>query len=819
MSSPADSPRDPGETDSQARRQAQRPHRTYGWRVVITLSCVVLLVLTPVTIVAADGLGSRLFIPSSDSGVEKSYDNTYRVLANNDADIDPANISYTGYFENDYPLGPVELNAESQSPSQALRYAATQDLYIRQITDYGAIPHKDRWIPYSSRFSTQKTQFLLVHEHNTYDGPKSTDGKWFVRVTNQDGQWRPVYNAEVRWDSGQEEHYVANPDEALIHEAYYGDTIGRSLHVVDQYMAYANRSDRVAVPMVDGHELFQTSNGASIPRKWGQSNFDTVRDSWVGITQVFGSVWYRDSYVSGGSPTRGAYVPYDYRAVTPPDYSYQDQCRVTHTVTRTITENNTTQNITGNNTARNVTENNTTRTVTSTHNHHYDRTKWATYELVNSSAKVTSLRLDRPGFSGESEWNEIIPGTWLAIDETTSRSFAYPRGRYTLTATLDVTSEVETRWGITSSRCKERTHSSTDTYTHTTQYSVPVTITDFDSPNLNVSVTHIDGAGDDRLILTWDGDQDLPADPWTQLHLDINGKTIDVDSPWRFYGVSRNDEVEVRSTSGAATHDVTYTEDDRWPAIYRYQTSVANVTMGFPQQDVQSQRWGWITPVAGAVATNLAGAPLPDGVNAPENEAPTELYTQLVATVNSNDLDTGESVRVEGVSTPFGGTLGGSQIDAYSKPYTQTALRLTDVNSSSTGVGHEGELVLTDASGGVLAGKTLTVVHGDGTKETVTTNATGRASIRWDGVVVHARYDGDVWETGRGSAYYKSDSLTYLLPPGELTFSAVGTVGAYISTAISDALIFVEWIALGIFAVWYVRMRRRPSKRRGGKTT
>ncbi|QLC35654.1 hypothetical protein EFA46_015450 (plasmid) [Halarchaeum sp. CBA1220] len=770
-----------------------------GWRTLVALSCVATLVLAPVTIVAADGLGSSIVIPSSNPGVEKTYNNTYRVLASNDADIDLANISYTGYFENDYPFGPVELNAESQSPSQALRYAATQDLYIRQITDYGAIPYKDRWLPYSTRSSTEKTQFLLVHEYNTYDGPKSTDGKWFVRVTNQYGQWQPVYNAEVGWNTDTEEHYVANPDEALIHEAYYGDTIGRSLHVVDQYMAYADQPDRVAVPMVNGHELYPTSDGASLPRKWGQRDFDTVRDSWVGITQVFGSVWYRDSYVSGGSPTRGAYVPYDYRAVTPPDYSYQDQCRIKHSATRTITVNN------------------TTRTVTSSHYHHYDRTKWATYELVDSSAKVTSLRLDRPGFNGHSEWNELIPGTWLAIDGTTSQNYAYPRGRYTLTATLDVTTTVKTRWGITSSRCSEWTKSSTDTSTHTTQYSVPVTITHYDSPNLNLTVAHIDGAGDDRLIIRWDGDQDLPADPWTQLHLDINGKTIDVDSPWRFYGVSRNDEVEVRTASGVSTHDVTYTEDDRWPAIYRYQTSVANVTMGFPQQDVQSQRWGWITPLAGQVATHLVGAPLPDGVNDPENDAPTDLYSQYVATVNSNDLDTGEALRVEGVSTPFGATLDGSQIEAYSKPYTPTILRLTDVNTSSTGDTHSGTLVLTDDSGGVLAGKTLTVIQGDGTKQTVTTNATGRAPITWAGVVVHARYDGDVWETGWGNPYYKGDSLTHLLPPGELTFSAVGTVGAYISAAISNSLIFVEWIALGIFAVWYVRMRRRTSKRRGGK--
>lgn len=831
MSSQADSPRESNHRDStetsqddatlggragSARRALQAglseciPSRL-SWQdhsrrvhVWITLALVASLLLASVSAVTAAGLGPLTVLPAPDPGVEKRYDDTYRILANNDEDIDPSSISYDGYFGNDYPYSPVELQARSQSPSQTLRYAATQDIYITDLSDFQAIPYQDKWTPYADLHSYQETEFFRVHGNNTYDGPTSTDGEWFVRVTSQHGEWQPVYSADVRWDPDSGEHYVANPEEALVHEAYYSNTIDRPLHAARQYTQYAQDSDRVAIPMMNGRALYPTSDGASMPRKWGQSRFDTVRDSWVGINHVYGSVWYRDSYVSGGVPARGAYVPFDYRAVAPPDYSYEDQCRKKHIHRRTHTNNST------------HTSNNSTQTHTSTHWHYYDRTKWAEYDLIHSSAEVTSVRLDRPGFSGDSEWAKFGDITWIAIEDRSSRPLEYPRGEYTLTATLEVTSEVETRWGITSSRCSERSRSSTDTYTHTTQYSVPVTITDFDSPNLNISVVHIDGEGDDRLLVTWNGNQDLPHDPWRQIQVDIDGKVVNIDSPWRFYGVSRNDEVAVRTASGSQTHAVTHTQDDRWPAIYHYQTSVANVTMGFPlpQDEAEHQRWGYLRPVDMQVAARPGGAPLPAGVNAPDNDGPTELYTQYVVSVNSNDLDTGETASAT-ADNPFGAKI--DHLKVTTKPYSPTVLRLMEIDRSPTGEGHEGTLILTDTNNNFLAGKPITVVQGDGTEWTVTTDSEGRAPVTWNGVSLRARYVGDVWDTGPGNPYYKGDSILYLLPPGDIAFAAVGTVGEYISGAINNTLIFVEWLALGIFAFWYVRMRRRTTKRGGGK--
>ena len=763
---------------------------SHGFRILVMVLLATSLVIAPVTVVYAAGIGPIYDIPSPEPGVDNTYDETYRVLANNDVDVDPADVSYTGYFENDYPAYPVDLGRATLSPSQSLRYSTTSDVYITDLSDYNAIPIQDEWKPYSSMPFYTETQFINVHANNTYDGPRSNDGEWFVRATNQYGEWRPVYNADVKWDPDTEELYVSNPDDALVHQAKHESIISRNLHAAEQYTKYAQDSDRIAIPKMNGRELYPTSSGASMSRKWGQSDFNTVRESWVGINDLFGGAWYRDRYVSGSTPTRGAYVPYDHRAVAPADFSRSATCTRSHTHGG------------------------------STHTHTYPKTEWAEYDLLNSTANVTSVRLDRPGFTGESEWNRFGKVTWIAIESISSKNLEYPRGDYTLTATLEVTSEVETRWGVTSSKCSEWSRTSVSTNTHTTKYSVPVTITDWDSPNLEIDVAHIDGAGHDRLAVRWKGNQDFPSDPWRRISVNIDNKTIHLTSPWRFYGISRNDEVEVLTGGGSTSHNATHTHNDRWPAIYRYETGVANVTAAFPQKGEDNQVWGYTKTVDSQVSTTLPGAPLPANVNDPDNDQPTDLYTHHVIDVRSSDLDTGEAVTVD-ASNPFGAPLDGKtvsgedQLEVYSQPYESTVLQMTEVNVSSTGADHDGVLVLTDTDGNSIKNKEITVTQDDGTTSTVTTDNNGRAKIAWDGSVLRARYDGDVfWSPG--DPYYKGDRLLYILPPSPLNFEAVGAVGEYISASISNVLIFVEWLALGIFAVWWVRMRRRTSKGKSG---
>ena len=69
---------------------------SHGFRILVMVLLATSLVIAPVTVVYAAGIGPIYDIPSPEPGVDKTYDETYRVLANNDADVDPADVSYTG---------------------------------------------------------------------------------------------------------------------------------------------------------------------------------------------------------------------------------------------------------------------------------------------------------------------------------------------------------------------------------------------------------------------------------------------------------------------------------------------------------------------------------------------------------------------------------------------------------------------------------------------------------------------------------------------------------------------------------------------------
>ena len=81
-------------------------------------------------------------------------------------------------------------------------------------------------------------------------------------------------------------------------------------------------------------------------------------------------------------------------------------------------------------------------------------------------------------------------------------------------------------------------------------------------------------------------------------------------------------------------------------------------------------------------------------------------------------------------------------------------------------------------------------------------------------MVVRADYEGSVW-WDPDEPYYKDSSALKVVGPS-LEFKAVSDVGEYISSSISNLLIFAEWLLLGIFAFWWVRMRRRSTKGNSG---
>lgn len=752
-----------------------------------------LLVIAPLsTVVAAGAIGPLYTVPSPSVGTDRTYEETYRVLANNDEDLDPSQVTYQGYFENDYPTGPVRLGESAHDPSQVLRYAATADLYRTEASSFERIPYRDDWVPYSNwAYWYTKIQFWRVHDLNSYDGPPDNSGEWFVQTTNQYGEWRPVYNAEVRWNEEREEPELANPDTALVHSVDSEDTITRTNHVTSQYLAYAVDPDRVAVPMDEETELFPTFSGAEIPLKFGQGRANTVEDAWVGVANVVDGAQYRGRYVVG-TGIIAAYVPYDYRAVVPDDYSRQRECTITHTHTRLVY----------NSTSEEYEEEEYNET------HDYPKTQWAEFELLDSEAQVTNVTLDAPWFEGNSNFSTFgNGGAWTNIEPYSSRVLEFPPGDYNLTAQYTVRNEIRRDWGVTSNRCNEWNRTHVGNYTVSRNHTVPVTVTHSDAENLRIDVVVADSQGRDRVNIFWSGNQEFDANPWQDITLNIGEKTVIVRSPWRFYDVSRNTAVQVRTDDPdeLEIHPVTHSYGDRWPAIHHSVAAVANVSIEYPETNPDQEYLYW-EEIDSSPATVIPGTSLPEGVNDPDNEYPTTVYGRLVGDIHSSDLYTGESVSMDATSS-FGLGVGGTKLTVV--PMEPATLRLVESLPSESGSGHEMTVQLTNAGGDPIAGRPIRVVAR--TEQSVTTDANGEATFTYDGRMVRVLFEGDVWYSV-GQPFYAPDRIFYIPPVSGAIFEVAGTVGEYIQASISNTLLILEWIALGLFAVWYIRYRRKTRR-------
>lgn len=111
--------------------------------------------------------------------------------------------------------------------------------------------------------------------------------------------------------------------------------------------------------------------------------------------------------------------------------------------------------------------------------------------------------------------------------------------------------------------------------------------------------------------------------------------------------------------------------------------------------------------------------------------------------------------------------------------------------------------VLTSTTDLPLPGRTVTF---DGAAvDRVTTGAEGRATVDVTGTIVRAHFAGDHWRDSR-PAYYL-DAHGYGVSQTAFVGGATGVLG-YLNAAISNAVIFVEWLVFGIFALLWMRFMR-----------
>ncbi|WP_338918486.1 hypothetical protein [Salinirubellus litoreus] len=654
---------------------------------------------------------------------------------------------------------PVQLWEDSIRPRDALIIANESDMYQSGVTGYYTIPYRDRWYTleeWNTRWGQRELRILPLYDAEP-NRATDIDGEYTVEVRNPNGWWDPVYDAEVELNGSELE--VTNPGTAMVHTAEYQTIVDRKIDIVEGLLRYSELApseaaarSTSAVPTDNGREVFPTVDGASTSLVWRSGSHDLVRDAYVGFIDVTPGVWYRSRYVTQNWQVN-THVPWDYRVDVPSDHTESGSCTI------------------GNNT--------------------YSLTRWADYRLLDSEAAVVNVT------AGNISMQQWGPGAWTTLNYTSplSEPRPLPIGTHTMTAELRIDVELEKHYGVSSARCSEWDRIRTENRSVTLTRSVPIETVNSD--DLSVDVHVYDRPGDDVVSVEWTGRQGLAAGAagWEYVEVQVGEKTVYVTAPWRFFSVSRNTAVEERSESGTSEVAASHSYNGRYPAMLRYRMSPANVSV-LADQPADRRIWWETTRVV--ENGSVAATPLPATIVATENTNPTPLYDQYTGVLKSTGDVTGESVSASSVDVWGMPITTDQQVTRYEEP------ELDVVIDDAAGTA---EIVLSDTDGNPVGGREIYV---DGaTVPVVVTNASGAATVDINSPIVQARFTGDDWWESHSTYYLRTQAVS--VSSASVVVDAIEVVG-YLSDAVSNVMIFVEWLVLGIFALFWMRyMRRRPA--------
>jgi len=748
------------------RRHSSRRAGSLSLRV----SAVILLILLS-TVAGAAPDGIR--IPAPEPGVEKQYDDTFRVLASNDSD--PGRGSSTvGVFEyaengtittvnRTVETQPVHLWDGNIQSQDALKIATESDMYQSQFSGQVQIPYRDEWTTLSSWYGPEEYRILPIYAADP-SRATSTDGQYTVEVRHPNGWWNPVYNAEIGEVDGN--LTVTNPNGALVLSSSYTTVIDRKIDIVESLLQYselassnASARQRSVVPMNYGTEVFPTADGARVDLQWRSEPHPLVQDAYVGNIDVYPGVWHDDRYVTP-SWQFDTYVPWDYRVEAPSNHTESGTCTIAH------------EYLVGN--------------TTVVYNRTYPLTRWAEYEISSSNASIVNVT------AGPISMDQSSPGMWTTMDFETSRPRPLSPGPYNVTARLRVDVELETRFGVSSNECPEWNSTRTTNRTFQMAYTVPVETVN--SEDLAIAVDVFDRPGDDIISVAWLGEQGLApgAAAWEDVEIQVGEKTMYVTAPWRFYSVSRNTNVQMRTATGSSSIPASHSYDGAYPAMLRYRMSPANVSV---ITEPAADRHVWWESTHQVPAGSVPPATLPSSIIAPENEKPTSLYQEYAGVLKSTDLVMGENV------TARSQDVWGMPIDTSVQVTRYRDSRLTVTVNESTGTA---EVLLTDIHGIPIPGRTITFEGA--TVSSATTDATGQVTVGIASTLVRAHFAGDDWRDAHRVYYLETHS--YGVSQTAFVAGFTGVFG-YLSAAISNMTLFLEWLVFGIFALLWMRYTRK----------
>lgn len=687
---------------------------------------------------------------------------TYRILASNDVEVNStANnddiFSVTSQSvdlrtENvDRPI--VRLDERTYTVDQTTEFSQLTDGFREALYTEYQVTTDDTWVSYE-----EVDVASLVHiggSRPTNESIRTGDGDLLFAEIEGRGGTVPIRNAEFVYeteDDTLQEVTILNTAEAEVYEGEFMDYTELNQQAVkDSFINTSNTTSIVPAAGYGNNTARYDVQGGNASGYW-QDEVEVIHDHYADVARMDEGARYDDYWLVNPDQVNITTV-YDYRTTTPEDYSNDEQCSYT---------------------SGNITK-------------HGTDTQYEEWEIIESSS-VMSLQNDNEYYVTENDENI------LEIEDPVS-------GRLGLYS--DVLVGLELTYGVNST-CPGNSWEETELVSASSAFHNPsyYTIEAADATDLTIDTYLVENSFSDEIYFDIIGDQRPEENPLGSIELRANEVCVEegrllckehahqdqykIHSPWIFFSQSLYERVEHR-TDGSSKWVQTSVEHGNTPNLHQdymdaagYRTASSNTLGVMPVKQDQAQVYEGIN-LGDDVVDTKGDVELYRTVGSKITKPVDELDdVEIVATdVFGNEIPIGETHRI---------TYEPSRINADLDTDTYEVTGVLQTTKTDNPISNR-EVVIDGES-----------VH------TVTTNSDGEftQTVSENVSTVAVSFQGDPLRADLNTHYGESSTKVWT---GKVALNAVSMPIGYLHAMISNLLIFVNWLALGIFCVWWMKYR------------
>jgi len=726
----------------------------------------------------------------------------HRILAANDIDIEETNetryVADIGSSDRNFRVGKDDQILLRLDNSHYTIYEGEQ---LSQLTDgYREKLHTDvlmateeSWQDYTN-VNVKEQKFVGFNLSD--DGIQTdADGSVYVRIESKSGEI-PLQNVEVQVDNPDDDTpkrddlTLTNPGTAEVYDGNPKSYQQLNREAIKNHFPETDRYTSLVPGSGTGtySPRFEIQPNATVTSYFESNTHTGITDHYAGIVRITEGAKYDDYWVANNDSFTVLNVQ-DYRVVTPPDYS------------NTVTD--------GCSYSCNCDPDGGCETCYS------DYEEYESWEL-NKTDVITGVEIRPEEGLAEAFGKEEDDAAQLVINVSKPMSgkigpLSYVTAFYDHTYGIDYPSECsETDWEKTKN--KQNTSEVLAFYQNTGLETV-------DTNDVNVT-GYVINRNDDEQAVYFDikGDQRPEENPIGSIRLKANDETaydvnplvpgdrnyrdddpvdlLVLDSPWISYPQSLYNTVERRTASSTTykpiTVDPTKSTQKNVYRDYlssnRYQKSQDGNMRITIQTEEQAQVF--------------------EGINIGRNVLSRKGNTTLYRTIGGPiDTSSGEAITDNPQAVAID-LFGESQpIEVKTREYAESNIELNvSGNGDRTPENQTVSGTLMDSNGNPIENREIQLKNAK--SDTVTTNGLGEFTATPNSTgIFKAEFEGDNMRDELTRYYMASEDNNAIRAP--LWYSFQDGPGEYLGDMIATLLSVAHWIALGLFAVWWTKFRRK----------